>query len=81
MTMLPFTAWRQKQEKLKKCDRCLLYYEEKIDKCSHCGDLDEEGVKKLIEMHHDELISNSSLGKYFVLISIFIIFLLILSLI
>jgi len=79
--MMLFTPMRQKQEKLKKCNRCLLNYEEKHDKCPHCRDLDEKGVIKLIEMHRDEQKSNSSLGKYFVLISITIIFLLILSLI
>jgi len=81
LTMMLFTPMRQKLDKLKKCNRCFLCYEKKLDKCPHCSDLDKEEVKKLIEMHHDVQVSNSSLGKYFVIISIFIISLLISTLI
>jgi len=58
------TAWRAKQPKLKRCERCELYFPEKSDKCIHCSDLNESQLISLKAQHQETLQHNSEFGKY-----------------
>ena len=57
-------AWRAKQPKQKRCDRCELYSPESLDKCVHCSELNESELAQLKEQHQETLEGNSSFGKY-----------------
>ena len=72
-------AWRGMQPKRKQCARCGLYHIEKLEKCSHCGDLDENGLQKLFERKEEEHEGNASLARIFLLGSVIIAVLLLLS--
>ena len=58
-------AWESMQPKRRKCDRCGLYYRESLDKCRWCGDLDERGLKELMEKIERQHLSNKFLGQIF----------------
>ena len=79
MSLGSSAAWRAMQPKRKKCERCGLYYLEKSEKCSHCGDLDENGLRMLLESHEQELEGNKSIGKVFFFIALLVAVPLILS--
>jgi len=72
-------AWNGMQPKKKRCDRCGLYYTETLAKCSHCGDLDEIGLKDLLQRHDEALEANRGLGKIFIFVAIIISVLLLFS--
>ena len=57
-------AWRAKQPKQKRCERCELYYAELLDKCEHCSELNDSQLVQLKAQHQETLQSNSSFGKY-----------------
>ena len=57
-------AWRAKQPKQKRCDRCELYFPESLDKCIHCSGLNESELVKLKAQHQETLEDNSAFGKY-----------------
>ena len=57
-------AWRAKQPKQKRCDRCELYTPEIGDKCIHCSELNESQLAQLKSQHQETLEDNSTFGKY-----------------
>ncbi|XQW85669.1 hypothetical protein ACOYR1_02735 [Thalassotalea piscium] len=72
-------AWRAKQPKQKRCDRCELYTPEAQDKCIHCSELNESQLAQLKEQHQETLQGNSTFGKYLLFGSVIIGLLLLLS--
>lgn len=58
------TAWRSKQPKQKRCDRCELYFPKSLAKCIHCSALDGSELAKLKAQHQATLEDNSTFGKY-----------------
>jgi hypothetical protein len=72
-------AWRAKQPKQKRCDRCELYTPEKSDKCIHCSELNELQLAQLKSQHQKTLEDNSTFGKYLLFGSVIIGLLLLLS--
>ena len=57
-------AWRAKQPKQKRCDRCKLYTPKIDDKCVHCSELNESQLAQLKSRHQKTLEDNSIFGKY-----------------
>ncbi len=72
-------AWRAKQPKQKRCDRCELYYAESLDKCVHCSELNESELAQLKLQHQETLQGNSTFGKYLLFGAVIIGVLLLLS--
>ena len=72
-------AWRAKQPKQKRCDRCELDTPEKGDKCIHCSELNESQLVQFKTQHQETLQDNSTFGKYLLLGSVIIGLLLLLS--
>jgi len=62
-------AHMKNQKPTQKCGRCGLLYPKDLEICSHCGDLDENGLKKLLETIEDHHESNSKLGILFAAIA------------
>ena len=79
MSLGSSVAWRAMQPKRKKCERCGLYHLEKLEKCSHCGDLDDDGLRKLLESHEQESEANQSIAKVFYFVALLLVIPLILS--
>jgi len=71
---------KPQHKKLTRCNRCFLYFDKILDKCSHCSDLNDDEVKELIAKHKNELASNASVGKYFFMIALFMLFVLFMQL-
>ena len=57
-------AWRTKQPKQKRCNRCELYTPEKDEQCIHCSELNESQLTQLKAQHQETLEDNSTFGKY-----------------
>ncbi|RHW74562.1 hypothetical protein [Colwellia sp. RSH04] len=72
-------AWKAKQPKQKRCDRCELYTPKPDDKCIHCSELNESQVAQLKAQHQETLQDNSTFGKYLLFGSVIIGLLLLLS--
>ncbi len=72
-------AWRAKQPKQKRCDRCELYTPEASNKCIHCFELNESQLIQLKAQHQETLQENSTFGKYLLFVSVIIGLLLTLS--
>jgi hypothetical protein len=72
-------AWRAKQPKQKRCDRCELYTPEAEGKCIHCSELNELQLTQLKAQHQETLQDNSTFGKYLLFGSVIIGLLLLLS--
>lgn len=58
------TAWRAKQPKQKRCDRCELYYPESLDECTHCSQLNDSRLTQFKAQHQETLKDNATCGKY-----------------
>lgn len=72
-------AHLHEQMKRTPCERCkLLYDHKKYDKCPHCGELDDAALKIFLANREAELIKKKSVGKWFLIIALIIIFLMIL---
>lgn len=69
MTVGMSSAWRSKQPKQKRCDRCNLYYPEALETCLHCSDLNSAQLTQLKANHQKYLEHNSNLGKYLFIIA------------
>lgn len=76
MTIGMSVAWRSKQPKQKRCQRCNLYYDEQLDKCSHCAELNEAELAALKKQQHRQAKAHSILGSKFIFSCLFILFLL-----
>lgn len=64
----------------KPCERCgLLYNPKRKDKCPHCGDLDDQGLKRLQERLAREHRGHRVLGFWFAVGAAFILFVLVLA--
>ena len=61
-------AHRRNQKPTIKCQRCGLRYPHDDDKCIHCGHLDDDGLKVLLDKLHKQAQSNKRLG--FILLSL-----------
>ena len=69
-------AWRLKQPKQKRCQRCGLYYDKSLTLCAHCGQLSAVELTAFIAEHKATQQSNAGLGNYFIFVAIIIVFLL-----
>lgn len=58
------SAWRAKQLKQKRCQRCGLFYAQSLDKCSHCADLNGAELARLKKQHQEIQRDNSTFGQY-----------------
>lgn len=72
-------AWRAKQPKKKRCDRCELYYPESLEQCEHCTGLNSSQLAQLKGQHQETLKDNSTFGKYLLFAAAIIGLLLLLS--
>ncbi|WP_448548473.1 hypothetical protein [Thalassotalea fusca] len=72
-------AWRLKQRKQKRCDRCELYYDKSLDKCPHCSELTDYQLVQFKAQQKETLQDTASFGKYLLIIAMIIGFLLLLS--
>jgi len=72
-------AWKAKQPKQKRCNRCELYTPKTGEKCIHCSALNESQLAQLKEQHQETLQDNYTFGKYLLVASAIIGLLLLLS--
>jgi len=72
-------AWRLKQRKQKRCDRCELYYDKSLEECAHCAELSDAQMVQFKAQNQNTLQENSSLGKYLLFVAVIIGLLLFLS--
>jgi len=64
----------------KPCKRCGLQYNPKKEKkCPHCGDLDDQGLARLLERKESEFQSNRSLGGWFLFAAVVVLVLMVLG--
>lgn len=73
------SAWEAMQPKRVKCERCGLYYRQSLDRCRWCGDLDENGLARLLVRKERSHQSNKWIGQMFFVMAIIIGMLLVLS--
>ena len=57
-------AWRAKQPKQKRCNRCELYTPETSAKCIHCSELNDSQLAQLKAQHEETLEDNAVFGRY-----------------
>lgn len=72
-------AWRAKQPKQKRCDRCELYYTESLEKCVHCFEFNDSQLAQFKKQHQVTLHHNSTLGRYLLFGALILSLLLLLS--
>lgn len=62
MSLGGMLAHRKNLKPTRKCKRCGLRYPKDIEKCTHCGELDEAGLKALLQDIEKHAKSNIKLG-------------------
>jgi hypothetical protein len=72
-------AWRAKQPKQKRCDRCELYSPVSLNICVHCSELNESELEQLKEQHQETLEDNAIFGSFLLFCAVIIGLLLLLS--
>ncbi|MBI3186387.1 MAG: hypothetical protein HYZ31_00795 [Gammaproteobacteria bacterium] len=73
-------ALLKEQMKKQPCKRCGLHYDPiEMKQCPHCSHLDEPGLAKLLEQKENEIQSNKSLGFWFFIGAIVLLFIMIIS--
>ena len=79
MSLAGRLALLQEQMKKTPCKRCkLLYNHKKKDKCPHCGDLDDTGLQVFLARREIGFRKRKSAGKWFLIIALVIVLLMIL---
>ena len=64
----------KKQMKKTPCKRCGLHFDHSENKeCPHCGNLDQRGLKHLLEQQDVEKQGNKSLGSMFLIVAIILV--------
>lgn len=54
---------------IKPCERCRLHYDHREPACPHCGDLDTDALKALLQAKDREREGNAAMGKLFLVIA------------